>query len=119
MAKADILAVFGTGNLTRAPELKNGIAKLRIASNSRVKQGEEWGDHTNYLDLTLFGKPAEWASDDLDKGDHVAFNGRLKYREWQDGEGKTRSAYEVLVDNLDYARKAPGTPQSNPDKLPY
>lgn len=103
MAKADILRVNGTGNLTRDPETPfEGVTKLRIASNMRVKDGDQYADHTNYVDLTVFGKPAEWALEDLSKGSHIAFDGRLKYREWKDKDGNSRSAYEVLVDTLDY-----------------
>lgn len=112
MAKADIFRAYGTGNLTRDPEQPTeGVTKLRVASNMRVKQGEGWGDHTNYVDLTVFGAPADWAMDDLSKGDHVAFDGRLKYREWKDKDGNTRSAYEVLVDTLDYRVERDEQPQ--------
>jgi len=113
LAKADILRTHGTGNLTRDPESPaEGVTKLRIASNMRVKQGDAWGDHTNYVDLVIFGAPAGWAMDDLSKGDHVAFDGKLKYREWL-SDGNKRSGYEVLVDTLDYRVEHDGPQQSS------
>ena len=56
----NINRVVITGNLTRDPELRTTnsgtpVCSLRLASNTRRKQGDEWVDVPNYFDVTVWG----------------------------------------------------------------
>ena len=108
MASNNINRVTITGNLTRDPELKHtqggtAICKLRVACNSRRKEGEEWVDKPNYFDVTVWGAQGENCANFLEKGRPVAIDGRLDWREWEDKEtGKNRQAIEIVAQTVQF-----------------
>ena len=90
MAATNINRVVLTGNLTRDPELRsipssgNSVCSLRVACNTRRKDGStgEWVDKPNYFDVTVWGAQGENCAHYLEKGRPVAVDGRLEWREW-------------------------------------
>ncbi|HIQ20858.1 MAG TPA: single-stranded DNA-binding protein, partial [Planctomycetes bacterium] len=82
------------GNLTRDPELRytpNGTAvvDLRLAVNDRVKNASgEWVDQPTFVDVTLWARQAEVASEYLSKGSPVLIEGRLKLDTWETKDGQ-------------------------------
>ena len=107
MAASNINRVILTGNLTRDPELRAtgggmAICALRIANNTRRKQGDEWVDYANYFDVKIFGRQGENAAQYLSKGRPVAIDGRLEWREFTDQQGNKRQAVEIIADNVQF-----------------
>ena len=107
---ANINRVVLVGNLTRDPELRslsggNSLCKLRIAVNTRRKDGAtgQWTEKPNYFDVTVWGQQGENCATYLQKGRPVAIDGRLEWREWeaQDGSGK-RQAVEIIADSVQF-----------------
>jgi single-strand DNA-binding protein len=78
------------------------ICALRIANNTRRKQGEEWVDHANYFDVKIFGRQGENAAQYLSKGRPVAIDGRLEWREFTDQQGNKRQGVEIIADNVQF-----------------
>ena len=81
--------VIITGNLGQKPELKQAksglaITNLRVATNERVKDGDQWKDHTEWHTIVVFGKQAENCEQYLDKGSKVAVEGKIRTRQWDD-----------------------------------
>lgn len=103
------------GNLTRDPELRslpsgNVLCKLRIAHNSRRKDGSgDWVDVPNYFDVTVWGGQGEWIANNTQKGTKVVVQGRLQWREWDatDGSGK-RQAVDIVADGIVVMREGGG-----------
>jgi single-strand DNA-binding protein len=94
VAASNINVVVITGNLTRDPELRSlpsgtSVCDLRVAVNSRRKEGQEWVDKPNFFDVTVWGAQGENCAQYLSKGRPVAIEGRLDWREWdaKDAEG--------------------------------
>ena len=92
------------GNVTRDPEVRflpSGIAvtKIGLAVNNRIKKGDEWVDDTCFVDVTIFGKQAEWAGENLDKGNLIFVNGRLQFRSWEK-DGQRHSKHEVVAEKI-------------------
>lgn len=92
------------GNLGADPELKyaqsgTAILKLSLATNERVKKGEEWTDHTEWHRVTVFGKRAEGLSKFLAKGAAVMVEGRLRTSKYEK-EGQTHYSTEINADNV-------------------
>lgn len=127
MAASNINVVVITGNLTRDPELRHtgggtSVCELRVAVNSRRKQGDSWVDKPNYFDVVVFGAQGENCSTYLAKGRPVAVEGRLDWREWEakDGSGK-RQAVQVIANSVQFLGSRDGgggngngfTPQSD------
>ena len=107
MAATNINRVVLTGNLTRDPELRSTnsglpVCSLRVACNTRRKQGDEWVDKPNYFDVTVFGKQGENVAEYLEKGRPVAIDGRLEWREWEDQNNNKRQAVEIIADSVQF-----------------
>jgi single-strand DNA-binding protein len=109
MAASNINRVVLTGNLTRDPELRSlqsgtSVCSLRIASNSRRKEGSsgEWVDKPNYFSVTVWGAQGENCARFLAKGRPVCIDGRLDWREWQDKEGNKRESVEIIADSVQF-----------------
>ena len=103
----DINRLEISGNLTRDPEMRStqsGMTVLSfcVAVNDRVKnnQTNEWEDHPNFVDCTMFGKRAESVGKYLGKGVKVFIAGKLRHSTWEDREGNKRSKLEAIVDDI-------------------
>jgi single-strand DNA-binding protein len=85
------------GNLTRDPELRfttsgRAVAQLGVAVNDRYQ--------VNFFDVTAWAQLGENVAASLVKGDRVAIQGRLVFRQWEDQEGAKRSKVEVTADSV-------------------
>src|SRR6186997_2831503 len=94
------------GNLTRDVELKyiqsgSAVAEIGLAVNDRRKnqQTGEWIEEPVFVDITLWGRTAEIASEYLSKGSPVLIEGRLKYDTWEK-DGQKRSKLRVVGESL-------------------
>ena len=109
MAATNINRVILTGRLTRDPELRSfpsgmSVCSLRLAFNTRKKDQAtgEWGEKSNFIDVSIWGRQGELASQYLTKGRAVALDGRLEWREFQDSNGNNRQTIEVVADNVEF-----------------
>ena len=114
MAASNINVVCITGNLTRDPELRHlnsgtAVCKLRVAVNTRRKEGTEWVDKPNYFDVTVWGAQGENCSTYLSKGRPVAVQGRLEWREWQNDNGDKRQAVEIIAESVQFLGSRDGS----------
>ena len=103
---ANINRVLISGNLTRDPELRTApsgfkICSMRIATNTRRKENDEWVDKANYFDVTVFGRQGENCAQYLSKGRGVFIDGRLEWREWEK-DGQKRQAVEIIADTVEF-----------------
>jgi single-strand DNA-binding protein len=103
---ADLNRVTLVGRLTRDPELRHTgggdpICSIRLAVSSRARdEGGNWGDRSNYFDVTVFGRQAQTAADYLAKGRRIGVDGRLSWREWQAQDGTKRQSVEVIANDV-------------------
>ena len=97
--------VILVGNLTRDIELRytpNGTAvtEIGLAVNDRRKnQAGEWVEETTFVDVTLWGRTAEVASEYLGKGSPLLVEGRLKLDQWET-DGQKRSKLRVVGERM-------------------
>ena len=93
------------GNITRDIELKyiqsgTAVTELGLAVNDRRKTATgEWVDETTFVDVTLWGRTAEVASEYISKGSPVLIEGRLKLDTWET-EGQKRSKLRVVGEKM-------------------
>lgn len=96
------------GNVTRDIEVRytpkgTPVTDIGVATNRRVKQGEEWVDETTFVDVTLWGRAAELAGQYLAKGRGVFIEGRLQMDSWIDPQtGKQRSRLKVVGETMQF-----------------
>jgi single-strand DNA-binding protein len=96
------------GNLTRDPELRytqggQPVASFSIATTPRSfnRETKEYVDgEAIFTNCTLWGKPAENVAGSLTKGSRVIVAGSLKSRTYQTREGETKTATELVVDDI-------------------
>ena len=110
------------GNLTRDVELKyiqsgSAVTEIGLAVNDRRKtQSGEWVDEPTFVDITLWGRTAEVASEYLSKGSPVLIEGRLKLDTWET-DGQKRSKLRVVGERMQMlgGRGSAGGPANRPN----
>ncbi len=97
--------VILVGNLTRDPELRyipsgTAVTEIGLAVNNKHKnQAGEWVEETTFVDVTLWARLAEIASEYLTKGAPVLIEGRLKLDTWEK-DGKKNSKLRVIGEQM-------------------
>ena len=112
-------SVIVMGRLTRDPEMRhtqNGtaVASLTLACDRdfKPKNGEK---ETDFIDVVVWGKTAEFAANYFTKGRMVIVEGRLQVRGWQDKDGNKRKSTEVVADRMYFGdSKQDGKKQTAP-----
>tara|TARA_R110001599_G_scaffold61420_1_gene170795 strand:+ start:924 stop:1331 length:408 start_codon:yes stop_codon:yes gene_type:complete len=110
MGENNMNKVIITGNLGQKPEVRKAasglsICNFSVATNERVKKGEEWVDHTEWHRIVVFGKQAESCAQFLDKGSKVAVEGKLRTSSYEDKEGNPRKSTEIISDRVEFMSK--------------
>lgn len=103
MANGNTISIIG--NLTRDPELRfttsgRAVVQLGVAVNDRYQVNGEWQERVNFFDVTAWAQLGENVAASLVKGDRVAIQGRLVYRNWETAEGDKRSKVELTADSV-------------------
>ena len=105
---ADFNRVILMGRLTRDPELRyipsgTAVAEFGLAVNDRRKNNQtgEWVEDTQFIDITLWARQAEIASEYLSKGSSVFIEGRLKFDKWEK-EGQKHSKLRVIGEKMQF-----------------
>ena len=97
--------VILVGNLTRDVDLKytqsgTAVTEIGLAVNDRRKnQSGEWVEETTFVDVTLWARTAEVASEYLSKGAPILIEGRLRLDSWEK-DGQKRSKLCVTGDRM-------------------
>ena len=98
--------VIFIGRITRDLELKqskSGMSTLKfsLAVNRKTKAGEE--KKADFINMTAFGKTAEFIEKYMAKGVQIAVSGRLQVEPYTNKEGKKVYDTSVLVDEVNFA----------------
>lgn len=110
------------GNLTRDPEVRQAgegvtVADLGLACNERYRNKDgETVDKPCFVDVVVWGKPAEACGQYLKKGAPALVEGRLQLDQWQTKEGEKRSRLRVRADRVQFL--GAGNGQSRADATP-
>ena len=104
---ANLNKVFLLGNVTRDPEVRytpkgSAVCDLGIAVNrAYTTDSGEKREEVTFVDVTLWGRTAEVASEYLKKGRPVFIEGRLQMDTWDDKQtGQKRTRLRVVADNM-------------------
>jgi len=95
------------GNVTRDPEVRytpkgSAVCDLGVAVNrAYTTDSGEKREEVTFVDVTLWGRTAEVASEYLKKGRPVFIEGRLQMDTWDDKQtGQKRTRLRVVADNM-------------------
>ena len=100
----NVVAIIG--RMVKDPELKTtnsgkSVCSFRIANDSGYKDASGQSQ-TNWLDVTAWGKTAEFVCKYFPKGALIAIDGRLQTRQYQDKNGQNRTAVEIVAQNVSF-----------------
>lgn len=103
------------GRLVADPELRytpSGVAvttlRLAVDRGTKSQSGEKESD---FFDVVVWEKSAEYASNYLVKGQRVGVNGRLQQRTWVQQDGQKRSKIDVVAQRIQGLDRPQGSPQ--------
>ena len=85
--------VFLIGRLSRDPELRHttsgmAVCQINVAISRRVGQGKD--PETDFINVVVWDKQAEFAGEYVKKGRQVVADGRISISKWTDQTGEER-----------------------------
>lgn len=107
--------VFILGRLTADPQLRTTPGGESVATFS-LATNRFWTDRaggkketTEYHNIVVWGRQAEFVSQYLSKGGMALVEGRLQTRSWEAKEGGTRKTTEIVAENIQLGPRPSGT----------
>ncbi len=92
------------GHCGREPEMRytpsgSAVCNFSVATNHRYKpaDSDEWKESTEWHNVVVWGKQAEYVNENLVKGGLVYVQGRLQTRSWEK-EGVKQYKTEIVAD---------------------
>lgn len=101
----NVIAIVG--RLVADPELRTtpagySVCSFRIACDrSYVQQGQQ--RQADFIDVVAWRQQADFVSKYFQKGSMIAIDGSLQTRNYQDKNGNSRTAVEVVANNISFA----------------
>lgn len=118
MNKAILMGHLGRDPETRSTQSGSSVCNFSLAINERRKSGNEWVQHTEWVNIVSFGTTAENCSKYLAKGSQCLVEGRIQTRKWEK-DGENRYSTEVVAERVQFLSKADrGEHQSTPLPVP-
>lgn len=95
------------GRLTAAPELRATASGTKVTTVRVAIDRDSNRDETDFFDVVVWGKGAEFVCAYFDKGSMIGVSGRLRSREYTDRDGYKRTAVEINAERVYFAGSAP------------
>jgi single-strand DNA-binding protein len=124
----NINTVHITGNLTEDPDLRftpsgKAVVSASIANNEHYTDGQgQQKKVTTFVNLQVWGKPAENFGKLVKKGQEIFVNGKIRMDEWTDKETQARrTRLYLLVENWQFTqfkRQEGSTPDAETSDAP-
>ena len=111
------------GNVTRAPETRNTangtlVAQLSVAVNGWGKD-RDGNDRVSYVDVTAFGKSAEFVQQYVTRGACIIVGGSLQQDTWEDKQtGQKRRKLIVIAERVQFAGPKPDVQDARQERAP-
>ena len=104
------------GNVGKDPDVRyydadQAVAQVSFATTEKgytLANGTQVPDHTDWHSLVFYRSLAKIVEKYVHKGDKLYVEGKIRYRSYDDKQGKRRYVTEIYVDNMEML-----TPRSN------
>lgn len=109
------------GRLTAAPELKvteSGTSVLRFCvavERAYTPKGQE--RQVDFINVVAWRQTAEFIDRNFGKGQMIAVEGSIQTRKYQDSQGISRTAFEIVAREVSFCgdkKTAPAAPEQEP-----
>lgn len=109
------------GNLGRDPELHytqsgSSVANFTLATNEKFLKDGELQEHTEWHNIVVWGKQAEACNKYIKKGNHIAVDGKITYRSYEDKEGNKRYITEIIANRVEFLNRSTNNKNTTNDK---
>jgi single-strand DNA-binding protein len=106
-----------TGRLTKDPELRytpSGVAVVRfILAVNRSFSNSQGEKEADFINCTVWRKPAENCANYLKKGSLTGVSGRIQTGSYEGTDGKRVYTTEVVAENVTFLEPRPSTTSNN------
>lgn len=116
------------GNVGKEPvvhyyDADQSVAQVSFATTEKgytLANGMQVPDHTDWHNLVFFRGLAKVVEKYVHKGDRLYVEGRIRYRLYDDKQGKRHNITEIYVDNMEMltSRSGASAPTSAPTSAP-
>ncbi|MCR4649031.1 MAG: single-stranded DNA-binding protein [Lachnospiraceae bacterium] len=93
------------GRLTRDPDMRGEgtglVARYSLAVDRRFSRNEE--NNTDFINIVVFGKGAEFAQNYLKKGTKVLVTGRIQTGSYTNKDGQKVYTTDVIAEDQEFA----------------
>ena len=97
------------GNVGKDPDVRyydadQATAQLTLATTERgytLPNGTKVPDRTEWHNVILWKNLAKIAEKYIHKGDKIYIEGKIRYRSYDDAQGRKRTVTEIIADNLE------------------
>lgn len=107
-------SIIITGNICNDLELKSTESGKSVCSFNLAVKRPFAKDVTDFLTVVCWNKQAENVCKYCHKGTKIGVSGTLTTRSYQDKDRNTRTAYEVLVNEVEFLEKKADAQSSVP-----
>lgn len=94
-----------TGRLGKDAEMRQlqntTVANYSVAISERFTKNGEKTEKTTWVNVSSFGKGAEFAANYLKKGMKIMVEGKLEIQTWNDNQGIARERVAVISENIE------------------
>jgi single-strand DNA-binding protein len=109
---SDLNRITLSGRVATDPELKylpsgTAVTNLRLASNRTYTSNGERRDEALFVDVEVYGKPAEALAQHKAKGDFLVVDGRLRQHSWE-RDGQRQSRLAIVADQVSFGPNTKG-----------
>lgn len=109
------------GHLGKDPDLRTipsgkSVCNFSVATSDRYQKGGEWQEKTEWHNIVVWGKAAEYCDKFLRKGSMVYLEGKIQTRKWKDKDGNDKWTTEIMafvVTGLDKRERGGGGGRSD------
>ena len=77
----------------------NALAKFSLATQESFKQNDEWQQRTEWHNIEVWGKLAEFANKHLSKGSKIHLEGKIKTDSYEK-DGSTRYITKIIANEI-------------------
>jgi len=90
------------GNIGKEPEMRytpsgTPVTSFSLAVSDDYKKDGEWVKVTDWFNVTMWNKSAEYAAQKLHVGDVIYVEGKIKQRTYTKGDGSSGSSMDVTA----------------------
>ena len=121
MASKNTLTIIGrVGQDPKTRKTENStVTNLTVATHEKWKdKSGEWQEDTEWHNVVVWGKSAEWVGEKVGKGDLVYCEGPVKSRKWTDENGVEKPVTEMKARSVQMLSKKQ-TELFTTDEVPF